>query len=133
MKKNVLIFILGCGFISCKQIKPNETENEREVIINDLNESLEVLENKLVECENTRVETKIVEVNRVPKRIWCGKELNLPKGRVINMDCSNCNDVKLQNIKDNYITIESSDGYLRVIKDIDEDMYLNFQVNDSIN
>jgi len=108
------MFVIGIGFISCEEQPKQEETVEVQTIV------------------QTQVVTQTVEVYRKPKKLWNAKELKLPVGRIVKMDCSNCLQSD-RNLKNNYITIECEDGYLRIFRDIDVDLYLNMEVNDSIN
>lgn len=119
MKKIVLMFVIGIGLISCEEQPKQEETVEVQTI--DLDVPVQ-----------TQVVTQTVEVYRKPKKLWNAKELKLPVGRIVKMDCSNCLQSD-RNLKNNYITIECEDGYLRIFRDIDVDLYLNMEVNDSIN
>ena len=66
-------------------------------------------------------------------RLWSSSETDLPEGTVYALDCANCQSEEgIQNSKDNYVTIKRPNNYLTVVKDIDEDLYLNLQVGDVI-
>ena len=61
-------------------------------------------------------------------------ETGLPIGTIIYKDCSNCTDGNIDkiDIKNNYVTIKKLDGFNVIIKDIDEDLYLNLKPGDII-
>lgn len=65
-------------------------------------------------------------------RIWSWSETGLPEGVVYSMDCANCQSETEQVVSDNYVTIKRPNNYLTVVKDIDEDLYLNLRVGDVI-
>ena len=66
-------------------------------------------------------------------RLWSSSETDLPEGTVYAMDCANCQSENgPANSKDNYVTIKRPNNYLTVVKDIDEDLYLNLRVGDVI-
>ena len=73
------------------------------------------------------------ESNTGEVRLWSADEIELPQGTVYAMDCANCNSEEgSQNTRDNYVTIKRPNNYLTVVKDIDEDLYLNLQIGDVI-
>jgi hypothetical protein len=47
------------------------------------------------------------------------------------MDCSNRGTTE-QKLKDNYVTIKRTNGFLTIVKDIDEDLFLNLRDGDII-
>jgi hypothetical protein len=66
-------------------------------------------------------------------RLWSSSETDLPEGTVYAMDCANCqSEDGPANSKDNYVTVKRPNNYLTVVKDIDEDLYLNLRVGDVI-
>ncbi len=66
-------------------------------------------------------------------RIWSSDETKLPQGTVYAMDCANCQseDEKAIN-SDNYVTVKRPNNILTVVKDVDEDLYLNLRIGDLI-
>lgn len=72
--------------------------------------------------------TKTTEV-----RIWSADETNLPQGTVYAMDCANCQSEDEKAItSDNYVTVKRPNNILTVVKDVDEDLYLNLHIGDLI-
>jgi hypothetical protein len=66
-------------------------------------------------------------------RLWSSSETDLPEGTVYAMDCAGCQSENgTPKTNDNYITIKRPNNYLTVVKDIDEDLYLNLQIGDVI-
>lgn len=86
------------------------------------------LDSIYIEVEG-KPETSNVEVKEV--RYWSSSETKLPRGVVYSYDCSNRNKPN-QKIKDNYVTIKRTNGYLTIVKDIDEDLFLNIEIDDVI-
>ena len=64
-------------------------------------------------------------------RYWSASETKLPQGVVYTMDCSNRGTAE-QKLKDNYVTIKRTNGFLTIVKDIDEDLFLNLRDGDII-
>ena len=66
-----------------------------------------------------------------PKRLWDGKNIKLPSGRVISMDYEHL-PKNGRNFKDNYVVIKNADSLLTIYRDIDMDTYLALQIGDLI-
>lgn len=81
-------------------------------------------------------EQVVIEENKdfvIPKsKYWSSKETKLPIGIVHALDFAHGDKNKPENINDNYVTIKGVDGKLTITKDIDEDLYLNMNVGDTI-
>ena len=114
MKNILIICLLGFTLFSCKP-KIKETEETKEVV---------TIDSIYVEPETSTEEVKEV-------RYWSSTETKLPRGVVYSYDCSNRNK-PTQKIKDNYVTIKRTNGYLTIVKDIDEDLFLNIEIGDII-
>lgn len=118
MKKILSIWLLVFVLFSCKQVK-KETEQFNEAVIK--------MDTTFVESVEEAPEA--VTVKEV--RYWSSSETKLPKGVVYTMDCSNRGTTE-QKLKDNYVTIKRTNGFLTIVKDIDEDLFLNLQDGDII-
>lgn len=73
---------------------------------------------------DTTKKTTVVEALKI--RHWDSKEIRLPSGVIEETGCSP------KNTKDNYVTIKKSDGVSTIVRDIDEDLYLNLSVGDIV-
>lgn len=116
MKNVLIIVLLSVTLFSCKP--ETNVENVVGVPVDSIR----------VEVEE-KPETSNVEVKEV--RYWSSSETKLPRGVVYSYDCSNRNKPN-QKIKDNYVTIKRTNGYLTIVKDIDEDLFLNIEIGDVI-
>lgn len=67
----------------------------------------------------------------IPKRLWDGKNIKLPSGRVISMDFQHL-PKNGKNYHDNYVVIKNADSLLTIYRDIDIDTYLALQIGDLI-
>jgi len=122
MKNVLIIVLLSITLFNCEaEPKPNDKLVHVEPDYND----------NLVQHEpEEKPETSNVVVEGV--RYWSSSETKLPSGVVESYDCLN-RGITNQNVKDNYVTIKRTNGYLTVVKDIDEDLFLNIKIGDIIN
>ena len=67
----------------------------------------------------------------LPKRLWDGKNIKLPSGKVISMDYSKSKKTGVD-FSDNYVVIKNGDSLLTIYRDIDMDTYLALQIGDLI-
>jgi len=110
MKKVLLLSMIA--LVSCKP------ENE----VQDTSNQVVV---ETIQVDDTKNTNEI--------RLWSSSETDLPEGTVYAMDCANCqSEDGPANSKDNYVTVKRPNNYLTVVKDIDEDLYLNLQIGDVI-
>jgi hypothetical protein len=116
MKKVLSIGLLGFVLFSCKP----QTEVTEEETTSPLTTYLDSIE----EVPQEAVTAKEV-------RYWSASETKLPQGVVYTMDCANRGTAE-QKLKDNYVTIKRTNGFLTIVKDIDEDLFLNLQDGDII-
>ena len=121
MKRVLSIGLLGFVLFSCKP-QTEVTEEETTSIVTTYLDSV-------VSTEEVPQETPEVTVKEV--RYWSASETKLPQGVVYTMDCSNRGTAG-QKLKDNYVTIKRTNGFLTIVKDIDEDLFLNLQDGDII-
>ena len=122
MKKVLSIGLLGFVLFSCKP-KTEVTEEETTSPLTTYLDSVASIE------EAPQEAPEAVTVKEV--RYWSSSETKLPKGVVYTMDCANRGTAE-QKLKDNYVTIKRTNGYLTIVKDIDEDLFLNLQDGDII-
>ena len=121
MKKVLSIGLLGFVLFSCKEV-PEETK--------EFSDSVITIDTTIV--ETVEIEAEVPEAVTVKEvRYWLGSETKLPKGVVYTMDCSNRGRPE-QRLRDNYVTIKRANGYLTIVKDIDEDLFLNLRDGDII-
>jgi hypothetical protein len=121
MKRVLSIGLLGFVLFSCKP-QTEVTEEETTSIVTTYLDSV-------VSTEEVPQETPEVTVKEV--RYWSASETKLPQGVVYTMDCSNRGTAE-QKLKDNYVTIKRTNGFLTIVKDIDEDLFLNLRDGDII-
>ena len=121
MKRVLSIGLLGFVLFSCKP-QTEVTEEETTSIVTTYLDSV-------ASTEEVPQETPEVAVKEV--RYWSASETKLPQGVVYTMDCSNRGTAE-QKLKDNYVTIKRTNGFLTIVKDIDEDLFLNLQDGDII-
>ena len=119
MKKVLSICLLGFVLFSCKP-RTEVTVEETTSPLTTYLDSVEVTE------EEEAPEVAVKEV-----RYWSASETKLPQGVVYTMDCANRGTAE-QKLKDNYVTIKRTNGFLTIVKDIDEDLFLNLQDGDII-
>jgi len=106
------------ALVSCKKVEDVQDTNNNQVY--------ETYDAVQVDDEDEPRKTEDV-------RIWSSDETKLPQGTVYAMDCANCqSEDKKPDMKDNYITIKRPNNYLTIVKDIDEDLYLNLHIGDLI-
>lgn len=123
MRNVLIISLLGFTLFSCKPESKKINENSEYPIVIADTTSVDSVETE------EKPETKSVVVKEV--RYWSASETKLPRGVVYAYDCANRNKPN-QKIKDNYVTIKRTNGYLTVVKDIDEDLFLNIEIDDII-
>jgi hypothetical protein len=123
MKKVLSIGLLGFVLFSCKP-QTEVTEEETTSPVTTYLNSDEPTEELVEEAPETQEVVKEV-------RYWSASETKLPQGVVYTMDCSNRGTTE-QKLKDNYVTIKRTNGFLTIVKDIDEDLFLNLQDGDII-
>ena len=93
-------------------------------------ETPQPIEPKYETYDSVQVPEEPVDYNT---RVWSAQENKLPAGVVIRTDCAHdSNDGNVADIKDNYITIKQPNGTLTIVKDIDEDLFLNLEKGDLI-
>jgi len=68
---------------------------------------------------------------KYPKQIWNSSDVGLPEGIVTHTDCAS-RGTERQDVNDNYVTVRKPDGTSVIISDIEEDVWLNMTVGDSI-
>lgn len=95
-----------------------------------------------IEMDSTRVdsvykaEEVILETDsvfKVPKgHYWSSQETKLPIGIVHKMDFAHGDKPNKDNLSNNYVTVKGRNGKLTIIKDIDDDLFLNMEVGDTI-
>ncbi len=121
MKKFLFLVLVSLSLFSC-QTKSEVDETETY--------TLNFIDSTFMD----KVETeKIITPPTVAKevRYWSATETGLPKGVVYTSDCFS-RGTSEQKIKDNYVTIKRPNGYLTIVKDIDEDLFLNLHDGDII-
>lgn len=124
MKKTILVALLGLTLFSCKkQSSVDETLSESYTITID--------STYMDEDEPTDEEVAKETVVAKEVRYWSSTETKLPKGVVYTSDCAS-RGTSEQKTKDNYVTIKRPNGYLTIVKDIDEDLFLNLHDGDII-
>jgi hypothetical protein len=124
MKKTILVALLGVTLFSCKkQSSVDETSTESYTITID---SMYIDEDEPTDEEVAKETLVAKEV-----RYWSSTETKLPKGVVYTTDCAS-RGTSEQKAKDNYVTIKRPNGYLTIVKDIDEDLFLNLHDGDII-
>jgi hypothetical protein len=117
MKRVLSICLLGFVLFSCKpqtEVTEEETTSPVTTYLNS---------------DEPTEEAPEVVVKEV--RYWSSSETKLPKGIVYTMDCANKGKPE-QKVKDNYVTIKRTNGFLTIVKDIDDDLFLNLQDGDVI-
>ena len=117
MQMNKIIYIsLVLIFISCK---PKDEKFKLETYGHDSTyEAVQVVVDDAVTVP-------------LPKRLWDGKNIKLPSGKVISMDYSK-QSKNGPDFKNNYIVIKNVDSLLTIYRDIDEDTYLAIEIGDLI-
>jgi hypothetical protein len=123
MKRVLSIGLLGFVLFSCKP-QTEVTEEETTSPVTTYLNSDEPTEELVEEAPETQEVVKEV-------RYWSASETKLPQGVVYTMDCSNRGTAE-QKLKDNYVTIKRTNGFLTIVKDIDDDLFLNLQDGDII-
>lgn len=123
MKRVLSIGLLGFVLFSCKP-QTEVTEEETTSPVTTYLNSDEPTEELVEEAPETQEVVKEV-------RYWSASETKLPQGVVYTMDCSNRGTTE-QKLKDNYVTIKRTNGFLTIVKDIDEDLFLNLRDGDII-
>lgn len=78
-----------------------------------------------------RIKTLKGQVPNPSPKTWDGDELGLPEGIVQHTDCAGRTTAN-KNSADNYITIKKPDGVSTIVRDVDEDTYLNLKKGDII-
>lgn len=120
----VVILIILCCVIGCHK-------NEDEVKHIDMTIAVDT-----TSYPAEKVEVNVNEDFIIPKTTyWSSQETKLPIGVVHAMDFSHGtkgDKTRPDNISDNYVTIKGKDGKLTITKDIDDDLYLNMEVGDTI-
>lgn len=117
MKKVLLLSMIA--LVSCKK-----QENIQDTTNNQVYETYDAVQVD----EDDDDSTKTTEV-----RIWSADETKLPQGIVYAMDCANCQSEDEKKItSDNYVTVKRPNNILTVVKDVDEDLYLNLRIGDLI-
>jgi hypothetical protein len=117
MKRVLSIGLLGFVLFSCKPQTEVTEEETTSPVTTYLNSD---------EPTEEAPEAVVKEV-----RYWSSSETKLPQGVVYTMDCSNRGTAE-QKLKDNYVTIKRTNGFLTIVKDIDDDLFLNLQDGDII-
>lgn len=123
MKRVLSIGLLAFVLFSCKP-QTEVTEEETTSPVTTYLNSDEPTEELVEEAPETQEVVKEV-------RYWSASETKLPQGVVYTMDCSNRGTAE-QKLKDNYVTIKRTNGFLTIVKDIDEDLFLNLRDGDII-
>lgn len=121
MKKVLRIGLLCFVLFSCKpqtEVTEEETTSPVTTYLNS-DEPTEELQQEIPE--------DVVK----EERYWSASETKLPKGVIYTMDCAN-RGTDDQKLKDNYVTIKRTNGFLTIVKDIDEDLFLNLRDGDII-
>lgn len=121
MKKVLSISLLCFVLFSCKP-KTEVTEEETTSPVTTYLNSDEPTE---------ELQQEIPEDVVKEERYWSASETKLPKGVIYTMDCAN-RGTDDQKLKDNYVTIKRTNGFLTIVKDIDEDLFLNLRDGDII-
>lgn len=111
MNKVFLLSIL-ITLISCKKVSDDN-------FIDDSSDTIQI--------EIQDESTKPTEV-----RLWSSIETKLPEGTLYGKDCAGCQSNEKDDTRDNYVVIKRPNNYLTVVRDIDEDLYLNLQIGDII-
>lgn len=111
-----LAIIAALTIVSCKK----EVAEPQPVTVVDSYPAVQVVEEPEIKPER--------------KLFWSGQNLNLPSGKIVMMDCANCNsEDKKRDVKNNYVVIRrSSDSLMVIVRDIDEDTYLAIQLGEYI-
>jgi len=122
MKKNIMLAFVALSLFSCKpQNQADETSSEFIVTVDST--YMDEDEPKDVEVTTTVTAKEV--------RYWSSSETGLPKGVVYTSDCA-ARGTSEQKTKDNYVTIKRPNGYLTIVRDIDEDLFLNLHDGDII-
>lgn len=122
MKNFLIIGLLGFTLFSCKPETKVEDCLDCEQVVDVTVDTISVETEEEPQANNVKVKEE---------RYWSSSETKLPRGVVYAYDCSNRNRPN-QKIKDNYVTIKRTNGYLTIVKDIDEDLFLNIEIGDVI-
>lgn len=147
MKKILIILILGL-LVSCGPSR-EEIEKQANVIKTQYNTSqlnndelIQYTSLKICGCDNEKMKTleaKLLPLNEIvepqsevakPVTTTYSKfsslETGLPTGTVVALDNSE------EDMKNNYVTIKDYNGFSKIIRDVDVDLYLNLHEGDII-
>lgn len=80
--------------------------------------------------DNINIKDTSFIVNK--SKYWSSKETSLSVGIVYAKDFAHGDTDKNNNLKDNYVTIKKQNGQLVIFRDIDVDLFLNVNINDTI-
>lgn len=121
------LIILTISLLGCSASPLQETNKTCNCDV--LNDTIQTLQEKLNTLQNEKLNTLQNEKNE--PQIWSASETGLVKGIVIRTDCANRGEENM-NLMDNYITIKQPNGISTILRDVDEDVYLNIKVGDVI-
>ena len=107
--KKLLILLVACFLLSCSKKQ----------------------EPKPVVVDSIAVEKPAPSPEQPKVNVWSSSSTGLPVGVVLASDCTNSGRENAD-IKDNYITIRKPDGVNEIVKDVDEDVFLNVRIGDII-
>lgn len=121
-----VILIIFC-IVTCSR----KDDKKDEVKHIDMTLEVDTTQYPAVQVEDIETDSTKLVISK--SKYWSSKETGLPVGIVYMMDYAGSGeDEGDANQGDNYVTIKSPDGRLKVISDIDVDLYLSLQKGDTI-
>lgn len=88
-----------------------------------------------IEVDTTQYKAEEVnlDIDTISRKgnFWVGKDINIPSGVIFRKDHAG-SGTKLEDQTDNYITVRGFNGQLKIVRDIDVDLYLNLEKGDTI-
>lgn len=104
--------------------------NAKENNVKHLDLSLSIDSVKQGSVENNKEIDAFVVAN---SKYWSAKDTKLPVGIIYAKDYAHGTEENpTKNFADNYVTVKGLDGKLIITKDIDDDLYLNLNIGDTI-